>query len=52
MGGKGGGVGVMISQTSGTVVILMQCAPHECHSLLSALDENRGPSIVRIVPLS
>lgn len=36
--------------TSGTVVMFIQCAPQKFHILLSALDENLGPSIVSIVP--
>lgn len=39
-------------ETSGTVVMLMQCAPQEFHSLLSAREEKRGPSIVNMVPFS
>lgn len=38
--------------TSGTVLMLTTSALHCLHNLLSARVENRGPSMVIIVPLS
>lgn len=40
----------MTSPTSGQVVMLMVVPPHILNILLSAREENLGPSIVTIVP--
>ena len=40
----------IVNLTSGTVVMFIQWAPHEFHILLSALEENLGPSMVNMVP--